>query len=197
MKIGIFGGSFNPPHNMHYQIAEQLLSTNTVDKIIFVPTGMKYEYKNNLIHNEHRISMIKKMIDHHPKMEVSDFECQEEVVYTYQTMDHFQKMYPSADIYFICGTDNLSYVEKWKEADYLMRNYKFLVVCRSTDSLSSILEKKKEYPLQIEVANISPKDISSTEIREKIKENHLEEVRPYLPPKVYEYIVQKELYKEK
>ena len=47
MKIGIFGGSFNPPHKMHKKIAKVLIKKGYVDKVIFVPTGMKYEYKTN------------------------------------------------------------------------------------------------------------------------------------------------------
>ena len=62
MKIGIFGGSFNPPHIMHKKIAEQLIKEKYLDKVIFVPTGMKYEYKNNLISNEDRYHMLKLLI---------------------------------------------------------------------------------------------------------------------------------------
>ena len=62
MKIGIFGGSFNPIHKRHEEMALFLLD-GYVDKIIFVPTGSKYEYKNNLIDNKYRLDMIKLVID--------------------------------------------------------------------------------------------------------------------------------------
>ena len=48
MRIGVFGGSFNPPHKMHEDIAHSLKESNLLDKIIFVPTGSKYKYKNNI-----------------------------------------------------------------------------------------------------------------------------------------------------
>ncbi len=59
MKIGIFGGSFNPPHNMHQKIALTLIKKGYVDKIIFVPTGAKYSYKNNLLEPKIRYEMLK------------------------------------------------------------------------------------------------------------------------------------------
>ena len=61
MKIGIFGGSFNPPHNAHKKIALELIKKHYVDKVIFVPTGSKYEYKNNLLSNEIRLTMLELM----------------------------------------------------------------------------------------------------------------------------------------
>ena len=82
MKIGIFGGSFNPPHIMHKKLVEELIKEGYVDKVIFVPTGMKYEYKNNLISNEDRYNMIQLLIKDNNSLEVSDYEFTEEVTYT-------------------------------------------------------------------------------------------------------------------
>ena len=83
MRIGIFGGSFNPPHNTHLLIAKTLLKENIVDKIIFVPTGIHYEYKNNLLANSIRYQMVKLMIQNEPNLEVSDVEFKETVVHVY------------------------------------------------------------------------------------------------------------------
>ena len=74
MKIGIFGGSFNPPHKMHLNIVEELLNEKILDKVIIVPTGLHYSYKNNLVSNEHRYNMLKLMTKHNDKIEISDFE---------------------------------------------------------------------------------------------------------------------------
>ena len=70
MKIGIFGGSFNPPHKMHKNIAKYLIDNNYVDRVIFVPTGSKYKYKNNLLPNEVRFKMLELMLDN---QEVYDY----------------------------------------------------------------------------------------------------------------------------
>lgn len=60
MKIGIFGGSFNPPHKAHFQIAKEILNQGLVDRIIFVPTGNRYN-KKDLIPNKYRYEMLKMM----------------------------------------------------------------------------------------------------------------------------------------
>ena len=80
MKIGIFGGSFNPPHNMHTDIANYLINQHYVDKVIFVPTGSKYAYKNNLIEEEHRLNMLNILSRKNKNLMVSDFELKSEVV---------------------------------------------------------------------------------------------------------------------
>ena len=80
MKIGIFGGSFNPPHQMHKKIAKELIKKGYVDKVIFVPTGIKYEYKNNLVSNNARYTMLTLMCENENDMMVSRYEFQEKPV---------------------------------------------------------------------------------------------------------------------
>ena len=71
MKIGIFGGSFNPPHKMHKTIALTLIKKHYVDKVIFVPTGSKYKYKNNLLSDKVRLEMLELMCHDNNNLEVS------------------------------------------------------------------------------------------------------------------------------
>ena len=196
MKIGIFGGSFNPPHKMHEEIAKELLEKHEVDTIIFVPTGMKYEYKNNLIENKYRLDMLNLIAKKNKKYQVSDFEMKEEAVYTYQTMDHFQEIYPNDELFFICGADNLSYIEKWKNPEYLINTYKFLVIVRDTNTIEELLEKNKDHLDHIIVSSISPNPISSTEVRELIRDGKLEEAKKYVSEEVLDYIEKNHLYKE-
>ena len=100
MKIGIFGGSFNPPHLMHLHIGLSLLEKKYVDKIIYVPTGSKYKYKNNLVADEHRYKMLQFMIGDDERFEVSDYELKDYVVYTCDTLEHFEKKYPNDEVYW-------------------------------------------------------------------------------------------------
>ena len=135
MKIGIFGGSFNPPHKMHKEIAKELIKKGYVDKIIFVPTGSKYEYKNNLESNEVRYTMLSLMCCKEKDITISKYELQDKPIYTYQSLDHFQRRYKDDEVYFICGTDNLSYMDQWKRGKYILENYKILVIKRETDDI--------------------------------------------------------------
>lgn len=191
MKIGIFGGSFNPIHKRHEEMAKFLLN-GYLDKIIFVPTGSNYEYKNNLICNTHRFNMVKLVTDKYDDMEVSDFEMKDNVVYTWQTLDYFRSLYSDDEIYFICGSDNLSYVDKWKRGDYLLGNYKFLVIDRNTNRINEFIEHFSKYKANILFVEMELSDLSSTYIRKNV--TNKDAIFEYLDKNVYEYIIKHNLY---
>lgn len=194
MKIGIFGGSFNPPHKMHLKMALELLEKDYIDKVIYVPTGSKYVYKNNLLPDKNRYEMLKLMIKDDERFLVSDFELKERNVYTYETLEHFKKIYPDDVIYFVCGADNLSYVDKWMNGLELLKNNKFIVVRRDTDDIDELLNKFNEYRNNIIVSDVLPNELSSTLIREKIVNG--EDVEAYLDKDVLNYIKENRLYEE-
>lgn len=190
MKIGIFGGSFNPPHKMHEKIA-LYLTNNYLDKVIFVPTGNKYTYKNNLLDDQIRYEMVKIITDKFDKLEVSDYEQKDYLVYTSDTLKHFKKIYPNDEIYFICGLDNLSYIEKWHEGEYILNNYRILAIRRNTHNYEDILIKLDKYKHNIYLIDMDMFNISSTYIR-----NNLDKIPDeYLDNDVKKYILKNNLYR--
>lgn len=192
MKIGIFGGSFNPPHKMHLEIGIQLVNKQYVDNIIYVPTGNKYKYKNNLLPDKNRLEMLEILTKKYNYLDVSDYELKDEVVYTCETLAYFKEVYPADDIYFVCGADNLSYIDKWKNGEEILSNYKILVMKRKGEDIEELLEKFKDYKNNIVVADIEQQDISSTDVRERLKNK--DEVLDVLDKEVYEYIRKNKLY---
>ena len=193
MRLGIFGGSFNPPHKMHLDIALELINKQYVDKVIYVPTGSKYKYKNNLLPDKNRLDMLKIIVNKYNNIDVSKFELKDEVVYTCETLAHFKEKYPNDEIYFVCGTDNLSYMDKWKNGEEILSNYKILVIKRDGDNVSELLKKFKDYKKNILVADIEQRDLSSTIVREKIKNE--EDVLDVLDEDVWMYIKENGLYR--
>ena len=193
MKIGIFGGSFNPPHKMHLNIVEELLNEKVLDKVIIVPTGLHYSYKNNLVSNEHRYNMLKLMTKHNDKIEISDFEFKDEEIHSYDTLEYYKDIYKNDTIYFVCGLDNISYVDKWYKGEYLLNNYKFLVITRDTNNLDEILIKYEKYKDNIIITNIESNTISSSYIRDELKEKNYN-LNDYLDQKVIDYIKENNLY---
>ena len=193
MKIGIFGGSFNPPHKMHLNIVEELLNEKVLDKVIIVPTGLHYSYKNNLVSNEHRYNMLKLMTQHNDKIEISDFEFKDEEIHSYDTLEYYKDIYKNDTIYFVCGLDNISYVDKWYKGEYLLNNYKFLVITRDTNNLDEILLKYEKYKDNIIITNIKSNTISSSYIRDELKEKNYN-LNDYLDQKVIDYIKENNLY---
>lgn len=183
MRIGVFGGSFNPPHLMHLNIAKDLLRLKYLDKVIFVPTGNKYS-KDDLIDIKYRIEMLKIMIISYDDMIVSDYENQDGVVYTYETLDYFKKKYLGSEIYFILGADNLKQISNWKNSEYILSNYKLLVINRGDDKI--------EVKDNVVVTDILNNDISSTFIRNNIDNDDI--IKKYLDKNVLEYIRKEKLY---
>ena len=192
MKIGVFGGSFNPSHKMHLNIGLELVNKQYVDKVIYVPTGSKYKYKNNLLPDKNRLEMLEILTNKYKNLSVDDYELKDEVVYTCETLAYFKELYPNDQIYFICGADNLSYIDKWKNGEEILKNYKILVMKRKGEDIDELLEKFKIYKNNIVVADIEQQDISSTDIRERLKNK--EEVLDELDKEVYEYIRKNKLY---
>ena len=131
MKIGIFGGSFNPPHNMHKNIALNLIKNKYLDKVIYVPTGNKYN-KRGLVNQNDRYNMVRLMIEGYNNLDVSNYEFNK-LTYTYETLDYFRNIYQNDDIYFICGSDNLKEITSWKRYDYILKNYKIIVIKRNDE----------------------------------------------------------------
>jgi nicotinate-nucleotide adenylyltransferase len=175
MKIGIFGGCFNPPHKMHKNIALELIKNNYLDKVIYVPTGNKYN-KTDLINDVDRFNMLKLMCNNNVNLDVSDYEFNNTLTYTYQTLDHFKKEYPSDEIYFICGADNILDIENWRNSDYLLETYKFIVINRDNKDISKIVSK---YEKKIIVAKIKELDVCSTRIRNDIKSSRYRSFKLY------------------
>lgn len=193
MKIGIFGGSFNPPHNMHTDIANYMINRHYVDKVVLVPTGSKYTYKNNLIEEEHRYNMLEILSNKNDNIMVSDYELKSEVVYTIDTLKHFKEEYPNDEICFICGLDNFSYIDKWKNGEEILTNYKIVVINRGGNDLEELLVKYDKYKDNIIISNMEMKDISSTYIRDNIKE--IDKVKEYIDEDVLRYIQENNLYR--
>lgn len=193
MRIGIFGGSFNPPHKAHFQIAKEILNQGIVDKIQFVPTGDRYN-KDELIPNKYRYEMLKIMIKKEKNISVSNFEQKHQLVFAYQTLDHFQSLFPSDDLYLICGSDNLANFTTWKKYQYILKNYKLIVNKREPFFFP---ERLKEYEKKITFTD-SSYPISSSILREKLfKRDDSEILRRHLDKNILKYIREKHLYERK
>lgn len=195
MRIGVFGGSFNPPHKMHKALVTQLLEQNVVDKVIVIPTGTAYP-KSGLIPAHHRVYMLELMFQDMDDVIVSDYERKKELTYTYQTLDYIQKQYPHDTIYFICGSDNLREFYWWKEHDYMLKHYHFIIIPRNHDRIEELENLYPQYQDHIHFVTLSLQDGSSTVIRDKIKVSLDNEIMDIIDARVYDYIIEKQFYRK-
>ena len=190
MRIGIFGGSFNPPHNMHKNIALELIKNGYLDKVIYVPTGEKYP-KEGLGSFEDRYKMVSRMIEENPNLEVSNYE-KDNLTYTFQTLDYFQKQYMGDEIYFICGTDNFKIINTWKNYQYILDNYKLIVIPRNDDNIDNLVNT---FGGNVIVPTLSYQVISSTEVRADLKQKrYSRKLTKTVPQPVLDYIYDNNLY---
>ena len=195
--IAVFGGSFNPPINSHVSLAKSILEkVNNIEKVIFVPVSTKYQ-KIDLAPDTDRLNMLKIICDKYESLEVSDIELKsKEQLYTIQTLNYFKEQYKENKIYFIMGTDNLKEFETWRTPEKILKDFKIIVLERNKDDLDKITEESKLLTKNkksiIRVEGIDRIDLSSTIIRNKIKNN--EDIEEYVDRDVLKYIKDNKLY---
>lgn len=195
--VVVFGGSFNPPINSHFSIAQQVLNEyEQVEKIIFIPVNKKYE-KDGLLENEHRFNMLKLVVDKNDNFIVSDIDMKENrSLYTIETLEEIQKQYKDKEVWFLIGSDNLKELHTWKRAEDLVSKYKVLVMERNEDKIQDIIKENellncyKENIIKLNEEIRS--NYSSTYIRSQIKKK--KSVKYLMPDDVYEYIKTNNLY---
>lgn len=200
MKVGILGGTFDPIHNGHLYIAEEAINRLSLDKLIFMPSGNPPHKKNkNILDGTLRYELIKSVIRDKEKFYISDFEILKKgLSYTYETLQYIQEdLGKDTEIYFITGADCLIDIYKWKKTKELFKLCKFVVFYRPGFTEDEILRQKKkveeEFNVEIIFLNLLEMNISSTYIREAIKN---EESLSFLLPPSVEYIIKElRLYK--
>lgn len=193
MKLCIFSGTFNPIHRAHLKMAEYVLENFGFDKIIFIPAYKPphKDYDTNMC--THRFNMVRLAIEYNPHFEISDIEYQHEgKSYSYLTALQLKKQYCTEDkINFIIGTDAFEKIESWYEAEKFKNLVDFIVFVRENKTVNFDDLKEKGY--SFEIARMPFIDISSTELRERIKEG--KSISNLVTEEVEEYIYKNGLYR--
>ena len=173
MKIGLFGGAFNPIHNGHIQVAENAIKKAGLDKVIFIPTGNAPHKKETEISRKDRLNMLLLALEDRENMIVSDYELKKETVsYSADTAEYFKKLYPQDELFFIIGDDSYNQLDSWREPERIT--------------------KVEKPAILIDMEKV---EISSSQIRDKIKFG--KDFRNLLPKKVFDYIIKGNLYTDK
>src|SRR5258708_316904 len=127
MRIALFGGTFNPVHNGHLFIAEAARESQKLDRVLFVPAGLPPHKKAPHTSARHRLAMLRLAIRGNPSFKISDWEIrQNRVVYTYETLEHFRRLWPRARLFFLLGSDSMKILPKWRKPDRLKSLCRFI-----------------------------------------------------------------------
>lgn len=188
--IGILGGSFDPIHSGHLLTSYDVLEKRNLEKIIFIPCHISpHKTDQRPTEDFHRLNMVNLAIEQYPYFESSDYEIRKgDVSYTYNTLVELKKSYDHIEL--IIGFDNLIVFDKWYRPDDILKLATVVVMKREIDDIPVKHNKYFDSVILLETALI---DISSTEIRERVKNSA--SIDYLVPSKVKEYISQHGLYK--
>jgi nicotinate-nucleotide adenylyltransferase len=191
MKIGIFGGSFDPVHNGHLITAVAVKEIRGLDKIIFIPSFIApHKIGRESTSPMHRIEMLKWAINGIPFFGYSDYEINKQgISYTIDTIKYLKNDHD--DIELIIGYDNLLDFKSWKDPDELLNLVKLVVLKRKIES--ETIQKDKYYNAA-EIINTPTVDISGTDIRERVRKKL--PINFLVPEAVMEYIYRFNLYED-
>jgi len=218
-RIGILGGSFDPVHMGHIGLAQETQSRFSLDQILFLPVFQSpHKSHTPLASSTHRMAMLRLALKDNPHFSISDTEMRRaEVSYTIDTINRFRLKYSSSELHLIMGYDNLLDLDLWKDSREIMKNCHILVASRpglkafhstgkifgffngdSPYRLGKIKNKTQEFihretGKKLVVYGISPRDISSSVVRERLVLG--KSVDNLLPPEVETYIIEHQIYK--
>lgn len=197
MRIGIFGGSFDPVHIEHVRLVESALRSLALDKLIVVPACKPpHKQGKTLSADSARLQACRLAFSGIEKAQVSDFEIlQGGTSYTYLTCRHFQEQYQGAQLFFIVGTDMLRDFPTWKNTDEILKTVTLAVVARAEQDGWLQTERakfKQKFNCDFAVVDYHGKDVSSTKIR--VLAGAGEDVTPFVGDKVAAFIQEQGLY---
>ena len=193
-RVGIFGGTFNPPHLGHLIVAEEVRQNFSLEKIIFVPSARPpHKDHSPVIHPAYRYRMTILATQNNPFFEVSDIEIHRSgKSYTIDTIKEFRTMYgPEVEIYFIMGGDSIFEMDTWKDPEKILKICTVIVTSRPGFDLSKVEDRLKAKVVPTQVSHIG---ISSSVIRQRIREG--KSISYYVPKNVEEYILKEKLYRK-
>ena len=172
-KIGLFGGSFNPIHNGHINLAVSVKNELKLDKVIFIPSGTApHKSSNEYVSAEERLEMCRLALEEYDDFEISDYElCRQGKSYTVYTVRHFKQLYPYDELVLMVGSDMLLTFDQWYEYREILGKVTLAAISRCGTDLNQLYKMSEKLSLfgKTIVVNASAVTISSTKIRKMIK----------------------------
>lgn len=196
MRIGIYGGSFNPVHNGHIHLAKAAADEFELDRIYLVPSKISpHRSSAEYVPEEDRLEMLRLACEGDGRLCVCDYELKSDrVSYSIYTVEHFRSEYPGSELFLLVGSDMLLSFDKWFRFEDILSQVTLCVVSRQGGDMDELEQKAQELRKfgNILISRSAPLEISSTEIRKKIAKNS--NFACYLDENVVQYIRSRELY---
>lgn len=201
MKLGIYGGTFSPPHNGHIHAARAFLQQINPDLLLIMPTNIPPHKANASVSAADRFEMTKLAFSRCPeypdRIRVDDYEIRKSgKSYTVETLAHYTK--DGDELYFLCGTDMFLTLFDWYRPDLICQYACVVLMRRESDKeLDGLIRKtaqklKERFNARISEIRLSPLEISSSMIRERLRQG--QDINDLVPDPVRDYIYEKKLY---
>lgn len=197
MKIGIYGGTFSPVHNGHVRAAKLFLQYISPDRLIIMPAGIPPHKQMDIpVSCGLRLEMCKAAFEEiSERVEISDFEMNRKgKSYTVETVEHFSEL---GQVFVLCGEDMICSLDTWYRAGDLMQMAEFVAIAREEGGTRRVFEAaerlRREYGARITVIDERPLEISSTAVRNALKNG--EDVSDLVPSRVIDIINENGLYR--
>lgn len=193
VNVGLFGGSFDPVHNGHLELAKWTKNNLSLDHFIFIPAATPpHKQHVSLTDPDHRFRMLQLAIENWQGFAVSDLELERKgISYTIDSIHYFRKQFnlKKENLYLIIGADSLVDFHSWKSPTKILRGCQVIVLPRPEISMNDIAAEIKS---KVKILAAPQFNVSSTEIRCMIKRK--QPISHLLPKPVAKYIVEHQLY---
>lgn len=193
-RIGIFGGTFDPPHIAHVLCATTAMDEAGLDEVVFMPAGDPYQ-KGAVASPEDRFAMTCLAAESNPELSVSRMEVDRDgPSYSIETVDALRAQSGCAEIFLIGGSDAIAGIRTWHEWERLIGEVGFVIIPRTPASVKEALAALGSRPEVILVTGQAQLDVSSTDIRARVADGLA--VGHLVPSKVVSYIRDHGLYQD-
>ncbi|HOD38991.1 MAG: Nicotinate-nucleotide adenylyltransferase [bacterium ADurb.Bin243] len=193
MRVGIFGGTFNPIHNAHLRLAECARVELGLEKVYFLATNVvPHKDNSQIIDISHREKMVFLAIEDNHFFVFSDIESRaDKTAYTYETILEFKRMTGGAELFYISGGDTLHMFHHYRNYRTIIQNASLVIAPRADNFQKDGIEPDV-LSAAVFLKSFEHIDISSTKIRDIVKSGG--SIRYLVPPKVFDYITASGLY---
>ena len=202
MRIGVFGGTFDPVHLGHLILAEQCREQGRLDEVWFIPSGRPpHKQRHGITAFRHRAEMLQLATAGHPAFRINELENERPgLSYTVETLDELKNGHPGAEWFLLLGSDTLAELHEWRDPAGVVRRAGLLVMARgeeavmTAEELRASLRLSERDRLSLQVVAAPRIEISSRDLRRRAAEGR--SLRYLVPRAVECYVEEKGLYRD-